>query len=315
MMPFKKGSLLLAPMAGVTDSAFRCICRKYGCDGTFAEMVSTKGIFYKDKKSSDLLNYTESEQPISLQIFGSDIECFKVATDFINKNYSPVSIDINMGCPAPKIFNNGDGCALMGKPELAYEIIKSVKENTNTPVSVKFRSGINDLSINAVKFACICEDAGADFITVHGRTREQFYNGKSDPCIIKEVVEAVKIPVIANGDITDYKSAQSILEFTGSHSLMIGRGAMGNPLVFSQIKKASDSPASKEQLFKIALEHLSLSISNKGELLATKEFRKHLLWYLKGVRGAAKFKVFASNVSTFSDCERIFEKVLKDIIE
>ena len=298
MIPFQKNSLILAPMAGVTDSGFRQICKKHGADITVCEMVSSKGLFYNDAKSKQLLEHTEQEQPIIMQIFGHELEAIKKATDYITKNYSPIAIDINMGCPAPKIFNNGDGSAIMKTPDIAYEIIKAVKNNTNLPVSAKFRSGIDQNSINAVEFAKICEQAGADFITVHGRTREQFYNGKSDATIIKSVVQNVNIPVIANGDITDSKTAEYILEYTGAHSLMIGRAALGNPLVFNHIKGIETS----ENIFDVAKEHLELVIKTKPELIAVKEFRKHLLWYFKGTKNASDFKRRASAVNTVKEC-------------
>ncbi len=316
-IPFKKQSIILAPMAGVTDSGFRKICKKYGADITYSEMVSTKGIFYKDKKSYELLKYTDNETPISLQIFGNDPECFKVATEYINNNYSPMSIDINMGCPAPKIFNNGDGCALMKQPETAFKIIKSVKDNTDIPVSIKFRAGVDENNLNAVEFAKVCQNAGADYLTVHGRTRSQFYSGKSDKSIIKSVVEAVTIPVIANGDIIDYTTAKDTIDFTGAHSLMVGRASMGNPLVFNQIKSGFNLTKKIEitpfEIFDIALEHLSNVINDKGEFLAVKEFRKHILWYLKGVKNASKYKQISCTVSTYSDCKQVFEQIKKEI--
>lgn len=319
MVPFNKNSVLLAPMAGVTDKGFRKICRKYGCDATFTEMISTKGIFYNDKASKQLISYNSDEQPIAIQIFGSDPECFKVATEYITTNFNPMSIDINMGCPAPKIFSNGDGCALMRKPELAYSLIRSVKNNTDIPVSVKFRSGISSDSINAVDFAKTCQLAGADFITIHGRTREQFYKGESDPNVIRDVVKSINIPVVANGDICDFESAKSLLEFTGAHSIMVGRASMGNPLIFNAIKHGfghiSKIDYTKDDLFDIALEHLSYVIENKGEIVAVKEFRKHILWYLKGIRNAVKYKQIASNVNTYGDCKKIFESAKKEIME
>lgn len=315
-IPFKSKSVFLAPMAGVTDSGFRQICRKYGADATVSEMVSSKGMFYNDQKSFTLLHHTDEELPLSMQIFGSDPECIKKATEHITKSYRPLSIDINMGCPAPKIFQNGDGCALMKSPELAFEIVKSVKQNTDLPVSVKFRSGIDENNKNAVDFAIMCEQAGADYITVHGRTRNQFYSGNSDPNIIKSVVENVTIPVIANGDIVDGKTAEYVLNYTGAHSIMVGRAATGNPLVFNQIKShlglCEKISIEKSDIFDIASEHLINCIKDKGETLAVKEFRKHMLWYLKGINNAAKYKQESCHVKTYNDCKLIFDKARKE---
>lgn len=311
LIPFEKNSLILAPMAGITDQGFRKICKKYGADVTVSEMVSTKGIFYNDKKSIELLKFHKDEEPIVIQIFGHDIECIKKSTEFISNNYSPVAIDINMGCPAPKIFQNGDGSALMKNIELSYNIIKSVKENTDLPVSVKFRSGINDTNINAVDFARMCENAKADYITIHSRTREQFYSGKADRNLIKDVVESVNIPVIANGDIDSGESAIDMLRTTGAHSIMIGRGALGNPLIFNQIKKTINKNYSytDKPILDIALEQLGYVLKTKPEHIAVKEFRKHLLWYFKGLRNAAKYKRQTSSVITFNDCKTLIDSV------
>ncbi len=305
MIPFKHNSLILAPMAGITDSGFRKLCRKYGADITVSEMVSSKGIFYGDKKTENLLKYNEEECPIIIQIFGHDTECMKRAAEYISSNYSPAAIDINMGCPAPKIYQNGDGCALMKDHELAYNVIQSVKNNTNLPVSVKFRIGTDDKNICAVEFAKMCQEATADFITVHGRTREQFYSGSSNPDIIRDVVKSVDIPVIANGDIIDKISAENMLSYTGAHSIMIGRGALGLPIVFSKIKGIDVN----DSIFDIALEHLSYIIDDKPELIAVKEFRKHLLWYFKGLKNAAHYKRVANTVSTYDDCKQLLNTV------
>lgn len=316
MIPFKRNSVLLAPMAGITDRGFRKICISYGADGTFSEMVSAKGIYYKDKKSYKLLEYSQDEQPISLQIFGSDIESIKVACQYINQNYSPASIDINMGCPAPKIFQNGDGCALMKNISLAQKIIIAAKENSSLPISVKFRAGVDEKNINAVDFAIMCEDSGADFITVHGRTREQFYSGCSDKEIIKKVVDSVNIPVIANGDVTDGQSAKELLDYTRAHCVMVGRGALGNPQIFAQIKSfINDKPIVFEDKLSLALLHLSYTIEDKGEILAVKEFRKHLMWYLKGYKNSAKLKQLSSFVNTYDDCKKVIDLAMMQNVE
>lgn len=317
MIPFAKKSLILAPMAGITDRGFRKICKKYGADVTVTEMVSSKGIFYNDKKSIELMQFGKDEQPTIIQLFGHDSECLKKASEFISENFSPIAIDINMGCPAPKIFQNGDGCALMKNLDTAYEVIRSVKQNTHLPVSVKFRSGVDEKNINAVQFAKMCEDAGADYITIHSRTREQFYNGTADRNIIKEVVKNVNIPVVANGDITSGESALHMLNHTGAHSIMIGRGSFGNPLIFNQIKRYlfNDTQVDNNSLFDIALEQLTYVMETKPESVAVKEFRKHLIWYFKGIKNAANYKRSASTVVTFNDCKNLLEKAKNESLE
>ena len=300
---------MLAPMAGVTDNGYRKICRKYGADVTVSEMVSSKGIFYKDKKSTQLLHFDCDEEPIVLQIFGHDPDCMKYAAEFVTNNYSPIGIDINMGCPAPKIFQNGDGSALMKNHDLASKVIIAVKQNTNLPVSVKFRSGIDEAHICAVEFAKMCEESGADYITIHGRTREQFYSGVSDIEIIKKVVKAVTIPVVANGDIKDAASARHMLNYTGAHSLMIGRASLGNPLVFNEIKNIRTNC----NLFDIAVEHIESIKKYKPETVAIKEFRKHLIWYLKGVKNAAEYKRSACEVNTTDDCINLLNHIKENV--
>lgn len=315
-IPFNRNSILLAPMAGVSDSGFRRICRKYGADCTVSEMISSKGLFYNDKKTKQLLYYTREEEPFIIQIFGSDGGCMSHAAKYISCNYSPAAIDINMGCPAPKIFQNGDGCALMKDLKKAYNIIKSVREATDLPVGVKFRSGIDSEHINAVEFAQMCESAGADYITVHGRTREQFYSGKSNAEIIRQVVKNVTVPVIANGDISDAESAESILNYTGAHSIMIGRAALGNPIIFNKIKAGLSIESDTKQtpdIFTVAAQHLDYTIEDKGELQAVREFRKHLIYYLKGVKNSAKLKQMSCTAVTKSDCLKIFELAQNNI--
>lgn len=313
-IPFNKNSILLAPMAGITDSAFRKICKKYGADVTVSEMISSKGIYYRDKKTSSLMHYTAQEEPIIIQIFGNDSECMKNAAEYINLHSTPAAVDINMGCPAPKIFQNGDGCALMKDPDKAYKIIRSVKQVSTFPVSVKFRSGIDSEHINAVEFAKMCQSAGADFITVHGRTRSQFYSGKSDIEIIKSVVSGVSIPVIANGDITDAVSAKHMLDYTGAYGIMIGRAALGNPFIFAEIKKELfNTFVPTTDIFSAAREHLMYAAENKGEFSAVREFRKHLLYYLKGINNASQLKRMSNSVITVDDCLKIFELASKNI--
>lgn len=310
-LPFKKNCVLLAPMAGMTDSGFRRVCREYGADGTVSEMVSSRGLFYGDEKSRALMKRTEGEEPFAIQLFGNDPEFMKRAAEYVRENFSPVMIDINMGCPAPKIFKNGDGCALMRDPALAEKLVAAVKSESGSPVSVKFRSGVDAEHINAVEFAAACESGGADMLTVHGRTRDQFYSGSSDPEIIKRVVESVSVPVIANGDVTDGESAVKLLDFTGAYGVMVGRAALGDPLVFGRIKQAlvPEYEPKRARLTDVAMEQLGYAVKDKGEFVAVREFRGHMLHYLKGVRNAAELKRQSSRAITVDDCRRIFEAV------
>ena len=229
-----ESNILLAPMAGVTDKSFRMIVKPFGPALMYTEMVSGKGLFYKSKKTADLLTADESEKPVAVQIFGHDADIMaEIANSALE--YGAAVIDINMGCPAPKIVNNGDGCALMKSPETAAKVISAVCRAVDVPVTVKFRAGWDDKSINAVEFAKVAEQSGASAVTVHGRTREQFYSGTADLDIIKAVKAAVKIPVIGNGDIIDGGSAAHMLEYTGCNGIMVGRAAEGNPWIFKEI--------------------------------------------------------------------------------
>ncbi len=288
------GSVILAPMAGVTDKAFRLITKPFGPALMYTEMVSGKGLMYKNKKTQVLLEVLDEEKPTAAQIFGHEPDVMaKIAEGSLA--YGAEFIDINMGCPAPKIVNNGDGSALMKDPCLAGRIIKAVKSAVSVPVTVKFRMGWDDNSINAVEFAKIAEDAGADAITVHGRTRAQFYSGSANLEIIKAVKQAVKIPVIGNGDITDGESAKHMFEFTGCHGIMVGRAAQGNPWIFKEINHYLEtgellSPVSLSERCETAEKHLRLLLEFKGERRGVLEGRKHMAWYFKGISGGAKLR-------------------------
>ena len=288
--------LFLAPMAGVTDRAFRTLCVRYGAEGVFTEMISSRALCYNDKKTEKLAEIDPDEHPCFLQLFGNQPEIMaKAAVKALE--FSPDAIDINMGCPAPKIVSCGDGSALMKKPELVYDIVKEVSQALSEfgiPVTVKIRSGFDETSINAVQIAEICQKAGADAITVHGRTRVQMYSGKADREIIKSVKKSVSIPVIANGDITDAKSALDMFEKTGCDGIMIGRGALGNPYIFEEIRCALEgkaySPASGEKICEDIVRHISDLCALKGEYTGIREARKHVAWYLKGMPGAAAYR-------------------------
>ena len=286
-----ESNILLAPMAGVTDKAFRMIVKPFGPALMYTEMVSGKGLFYKSKKTADLLTADESEKPVAVQIFGHDADIMaEIANSALE--YGAAVIDINMGCPAPKIVNNGDGCALMKSPETAAKVISAVCRAVDVPVTVKFRAGWDDKSINAVEFAKIAEQSGASAVTVHGRTREQFYSGTADLDIIKAVKAAVKIPVIGNGDIIDGGSAAHMLEYTGCDGIMVGRAAEGNPWIFKEISEYLKDgtvlpPPDLDERREVALKHLGLLVEFKGEHRGVLEGRKHMAWYFKGVSGGA----------------------------
>ncbi|MBQ7090133.1 MAG: tRNA dihydrouridine synthase DusB [Clostridia bacterium] len=304
----------LAPMAGPGDSAFRRICREWGADYCVSEMISSKALSFGADKTISLANHHPSEEPLLIQLFGRDPEAMESAAAFMWNQFHPVGIDINMGCPAPKIFNNGDGSALLREPDLAAKLVEAAIRGCSCPVSVKMRIGIEKIDESAVAFAQRLEQAGAAFVTVHGRTREQFYAGKADYSMIRLIKQNLKIPVIANGDVVDGASADRILEDTGADGIMLARGALGSPYVFNHIKKhlegAEMAALSLKDRFEIARKHLCYAIEDKGEQRACVEFRKHLLWYLKGIKGAASFKVAAGQVSSVSDCNELFDEIL-----
>ncbi|WP_294773289.1 tRNA dihydrouridine synthase DusB [uncultured Eubacterium sp.] len=305
----------LAPMAGIADLAFRELCVQYGAAYTVSEMVSSKGLTMGDKKSAQLLTLG-NDRPAGVQIFGDDPEIMaKAAVKCLD--FNPDIIDINMGCPAPKIAMNGGGASLMKKPELAYEITKAVVQAVDIPVTVKIRKGWDDESVNAVQMAELAEKAGADAITVHGRTRQQMYSGSVDFDIIAQVKKAVGIPVIANGDIKDEQSAAIMLEKTNADAIMIGRGALGNPWVFSKINAYFDEcrvlpEPSVTQKMAVMLKHIQKIIEYKGEYTAMREARHHAAYYTKGMRGGAKLRAEIGKLERFEQLQELSYRILKE---
>lgn len=289
-----ENNVFLAPMAGVTDLTYRLICKGFGCGLIYTEMVSAKGMFYKSENTKALMKIDPMERPAAIQLFGSDPKIMAYAAAKAEEAGADL-IDINMGCPTPKIVNNGDGSALMKNPQLAGEIINAAVKQVKIPVTVKIRKGWDENTVNAVEIARIAEQQGASAVAVHGRTREQFYTGKADWNIIKEVKEALSIPVIGNGDIYSPQDAKRMMAETSCNAVLIGRGAQGNPWIFERTIKylengiLPDEPTPRERV-EMLMTHMRMLIMQKGEYIGIKEMRKHASWYLKSLPGACNIK-------------------------
>lgn len=310
-----KSHAVLAPMAGVSDRAYRELCVRFGAAYCVSEMVSSKALSFNSKKSEELMEISDLERPCGIQIFGDDPKCMADAAKHALEN-NPDIIDINMGCPAPKISSNGSGSALMKKPRLCGEIVKAVTAVTDIPVTVKIRKGWDDDSVNAVEVAKICESAGVAAITVHGRTRQQYYKPPVDYDIIRAVRESVSVPVIANGDIDSAERAKEVMDITGCDLVMIGRATLGNPWIFSQINAYLENPNVKintpdlEERLGVMIEHIGKMVEYKGEHMAMLQARKLVVGYFKGMKGAAALRNEAGKIKTLDDLYELRQKAL-----
>lgn len=310
-----KSHAVLAPMAGVSDRAYRELCVRFGAAYCVSEMVSSKALSFNSKKSEELMEISNLERPCGIQIFGDDPKCMADAAKHALEN-KPDIIDINMGCPAPKISSNGSGSALMKNPRLCGEIVKAVTAVTDIPVTVKIRKGWDDDSVNAVEVAKICESAGAAAITVHGRTRQQYYKPPVDYDIIRAVRESVSVPVIANGDIDSAERAKEVMDITGCDLVMIGRATLGNPWIFSQINAYLENANVKihtpdlEERLGVMIEHIGKMVEYKGEHMAMLQARKLVVGYFKGMKGAAALRNEAGKIKTLDDLYELRQKAL-----
>lgn len=309
------GNIFLAPMAGVTDIPFRLLCKEQGASLVYTEMVSAKAMHYNDAETLKLTETHPDERPVAVQIFGSEPDIMAEAAERLSKREDISLIDINMGCPAPKIVKNGEGCTLMKNPRLVRSIVRAVVDSSSKPVTVKIRKGWDEKNINAVEIAAICEEEGASAVTVHGRTREQYYSGKADWSIIREVKNVLTIPVIGNGDIKTPEDAKNMLDISGCNAIMIGRSAQGNPWIFKNIgdylgKGVYINKIENNLLLETILRHYSLMGQYKGEKTAVLEMRKHIGWYIHGLYNSAKLRAQIFKTQSKDEVINILKKAL-----
>ena len=300
---------ILGPMAGVTDLPFRLLCREQGAGLLCMEMISAKAIYYNNRNTESLLEIHPDERPVSLQLFGSDPQIMSEMAKRIEERPFAI-LDVNMGCPVPKVVKNGEGSALMKEPKLVYEIVSALVKAIKKPVTVKIRKGFDDEHVNAVQIAKIIEEAGASAVAVHGRTREQYYSGKADWDIIRQVKEATSIPVIGNGDVTSPQKAEELVRQTGCDGIMIARGAEGNPWIFSEMIAYEETGVvpprpDKDAVREMMLRHARLQLQYKGEYCGIREMRKHVAWYTKGLKGAARLREKVNEVESLEELENL----------
>ena len=307
--------VFLSPMAGVTDLPFRTICKEKGCGMLYTEMINAKALCYDDENTKKMLRMDKDEHPVAVQIFGSDPEFMGKAAIIMNQ-YPNEILDINMGCPAPKVIKNGDGSALMRNPKLAAEVLTAVVKNSEKPVTLKIRKGWDDDSVNAVEIAKIAEECGISALAIHGRTREQFYSGKADWDIIAEIKQAINIPVIGNGDVFEVEDAVNMLEKTKCDAIMIGRGAQGNPWIFNRINhymktgEILPEPTLEEKIT-TAIRHMNLAVAEHGDYVAVREMRKHIGWYLKGLKNSAKYRDQINKITDYKEVITMLEEYMQ----
>ena len=307
--------VFLAPMAGVTDLPFRTICKEKGCGMLYTEMINAKALCYDDENTKKMLNLEDDGHPVAVQIFGSDPEYMGKAASIMNQ-YTNDILDINMGCPAPKVIKNGDGSALMRNPKLAAEVLTAVVKNSEKPVTLKIRKGWDDNSVNALEIAKIAEECGISALAIHGRTREQFYSGKADWDIIAEIKQSINIPVIGNGDVFDVQDAVNMLEKTKCDAIMIGRGSQGNPWIFNRINhymktgEVLPEPTLEEKI-STAIKHMNLAVAEHGEYVAVREMRKHIGWYLKGLKNSAKYRDQINKITDYKEVISMLEEYVQ----
>jgi len=313
-----KNKVFLSPMAGVTDLPFRLICKEQDCGMLYTEMINAKALCYDDENTKKMLKMEEEEHPVAVQIFGSDPEFMGRAAQIMNQ-YSNEILDINMGCPAPKVVKNGDGSALMKNPKLAEQVLKAVVKNSEKPVTLKIRKGWDDSSINAVEIAKMAESCGVSALAIHGRTREQYYSGKADWDIIAKIKDSIGIPVIGNGDVFSVEDAKRMLEQTNCDAIMIGRGSQGNPWIFKRINhyiqtgEILPEPTLEEKI-NTAKKHLKLAVEEHGEYVAVREMRKHIAWYLKGLRNSARVRDEINKIEKYDEVVSKLDNYMQDCL-